>query len=128
MTDKKTTPEADNQEQKIDIHVSLPPVVTGLHRQAYITGKKRYENAARATGEEPDENILGRYYGVLELVRRGYVHISNFDKLQPVLEAKTQQEQEQISGDIITYLVMEVAIPFEARFAFPLAWTTSLNK
>lgn len=132
MANDKSAHDADikqqsEQTEELDIRISMPPVISGAMRQAYVTGCKRYEREARLKNEEPDEEGLSKYCGALELIKRGYVHVSGLDKLAALLGSSNYADVDSASDDLIAFLVIKVARPFEDRFRYPLVWKVSLS-
>lgn len=122
----KSTQDANNtasendqgQENIVEITVTIPDVITVEHWQAYQVGKAKY------TKDNPSDMWIERYFGARELVERGFVHIKGYDAINNAIK-RPDDQQKTVSMDVVSFVVINVALVVERGINFPTIWRVS---
>lgn len=111
-------PQAVAKQEPISIKISFPDVFTLDHWQTYSNGRAEYTTKCESDGSNPD-NLIGKYFGALALIKAGFVHIEGLAQL---MEATQSLRQGATSLQVITFIVVNVANRAEAAINYPSLW------
>lgn len=100
-----------------DITISLPDVITVDVWQVFTDGQQSYYDQCERD-KRPAAAYLANYYGVLNLIRKGYVHIGGVEALKRIIEADVQGTTPMA---VVGYLVRAIAVPIAQAVDAPLA-------